>query len=188
LDDALVDEFHALWDEADRLWDKHQNAPAFRAYVSADYQVVYEALLRLRGRFLTLLEWGSGLGVVSIMASRLGFKAYGIEAESGLVELSENLARSYGSEARFTVGNFIPDEFEWDPSNGDEFHDMSIDGPSAYAELDMELRDFDLVYVYPWPCEHSLYHNVMRRFGGRNSLLLSYDVREGIALNRFNRG
>ena len=48
-----------------------------------------------------------------------------------------------------------------------------IDAPSAYDELDMELRDFDLIYAYPWPDERSLYHNIVREFGRGDTLLLS---------------
>ena len=61
-----------------------------------------------------------------------------------------------------------------------------IDTPSAYEALDMELRDFDLVYAYPWPDEHTLFRSIMRQFGCSNALLLSYDAREGIELIRFH--
>ena len=61
-----------------------------------------------------------------------------------------------------------------------------MDAASAYDELDMELRDFDLVYAYPWPDEHILFHNIMRRFGRREALFLSYHEREGVELVRFD--
>ena len=184
-DKTLFAEFGCLLAEADDLWERHQDTPAFHGYVSADYQAVYESLAQLQGRVLTVLEWGSGLGVVTIMASRMGFEAYGIEAEPVLVEYSENLAHAYGPKARFAQGSFIPDEFEWNPANGDDVIRTVIDAPSAYDELEMELRDFDLVYAYPWPDEHILYHNIIREFGRSDALLLSYDAREGIDLVRF---
>ena len=84
---SLLDDFTGLWAEAEAIWDRHQNAPGFHSYVSSDYGCVYDALVQLQGRLLTVLEWGSGLGVVTIMASRMGFEAYGIEAELTLVEL-----------------------------------------------------------------------------------------------------
>ena len=60
-----------------------------------------------------------------------------------------------------------------------------INAASAYDELEMELRDFDLVYAYPWSDEHTLYRNIMREFGRKDALLLSYDAREGIELVSF---
>ena len=66
---------------------------------------VYEALNELRGQVSTVLEWGSGLGVVAIMASRMGFEAYGIESEEKLVNHSIQLAQSYSAVAEFAHGN-----------------------------------------------------------------------------------
>jgi hypothetical protein len=185
-DTALLVEFRSLWADAESLWEQYQDTPPFHGYVSADYALVYESLSQLRGTVLTFLEWGSGLGVVSIMASRMGFEAYGIEAEWQLVEHSESLAREYGSNAQFALGSFIPDDFEWTPANGDSHQRTIIDAASAYDELDMGLRDFDLIYAYPWPDEHTLFHNIIRQFGRKETTLLSYDVREGIELVRFD--
>ncbi len=187
-DRSLLAEFGRLWAEADDFWERHKNARAFHGYVGADYLTVYESLAQLTGSALTVLEWGSGLGVVTIMASRMGFEAYGIEVEPGLVRYSERLAQEYGPNARFAQGSFIPDGFEWNPAEGDNVYRTIIDAPSAYDDLDMKLRDFDLIYAYPWPDEHTLYHNIMREFGREGSLLLSYDAREGMELVRFDDG
>ena len=65
----------ALWDEAAALWDAHQDDPGWEGYVSADYAAIFQQLVQLRGKVSSVLEWGSGLGVVTIMASRLGFDA-----------------------------------------------------------------------------------------------------------------
>jgi len=154
--------------------------------VSADYEAVYESLAQLRSRAVTLLEWGSGLGVVTIIASRMGYEAYGIEAEPLLVEYAEDFSQAYGAEARFAQGSFVPDDFEWNPSGGDEAIRTMIDAPSAYDDLELELQDFDLVYAYPWPDERTFYHNIMRHCGRNNAMLLSYDAREGMELVRFN--
>lgn len=168
-----------MWAEANDLWERHLHARAFQGYVSADYLAVYESLARLRGRVWTVLEWGSGLGIVTIMASRMGFEAYGIEAEPDLVEYAQRFAKAYGPKAQFAQGSFIPDDFQWNPAEGDEVCRTIIDVPSAYDELDMTLRDFDLVYAYPWPDEHLLYRNIMRQCGGGDAMFLSYDSREG---------
>lgn len=185
-EENLLAEFRELWHKVQEIWDSQSDEPAFRSYVSADYEPIFHSLRKLQGKACTFLEWGSGLGVVAIMASRMGFDSYGIEAEAELVEYAEEFADMYGPETRFAVGSFIPDEFEWEPDSGDEFQRSFVDIRSAYDELDMELRDFDLVYAYPWPDEHSLFHSIMREFGCQNALLLSYDVRDGMDVKRFN--
>jgi len=185
-DEKLLGDFRRLWSDADQLWDQRQNAAAFHGYVSADYMAVYRSLAELRGRVLTFLEWGSGLGIVTIMASQMGFEAYGIEAEPELVDLSNGFAQAHGSDARFAEGSFVPDDFVWDPADGSDVNRTIIDVPAAYDELDMELRDFDLVYAYPWPDEHTLFRNIVRQFGRQDTLFLSYDAREGTELIRFD--
>ncbi len=187
-DAALVARMQALCDEAEEIWQGIQHEPEFRLFVAADYELVFQSLYRLRNRAATFLEWGSGLGVVTIMASNLGFEAYGIEAEPRLVDLCWGLAEKYGPDAQFANGSFVPSDYRWRPRyEGENLH-MICDGESGYDELDMELRDFDVVYAYPWPDEHDLYRDIMRQCGRRNSLLLTYDAHEGISLKRRTRG
>ena len=185
-ENALLVEFGCLWEQADKIWEREDGSPDFAAYVSADYMAVYEQLKLLRGQVETFLEWGSGLGVVTIMASRMGFDASGIEAESKLVDYSTDLADAFSSTAQFAHGSFIPDEFVWDPSQGDESERTAIDLPDGYGQLDLELDDMDLVYAYPWPTEHPLYHNILNQFGAPNVKLLTYDAREGIGIVNLN--
>ncbi len=186
-DADLRAEFGALWDEAERVWDTHQNERAFERFVSADYLAVARALSELRGHGVTFLEWGSGLGVATIMASHMGFDAFGIETELELIDRAEELADTFRSSAQFAAGSFIPDSFRWDTIEGDESQRTVVDVADAYGDLDMELRDFDLVYAYPWPDEHGLYQKIMQQFASRNALLLCYDVREGMQVTPFNQ-
>jgi hypothetical protein len=185
LDNILLIEFGELWAEAESLWNLHQDTPPFHGYVSADYMAVYESLSRLRGSVISVLEWGSGLGVVTIMASRMGFEAYGIESEASLVSHSESLAISYGSKARFAQGSFIPNEFVCDPSKGSEVVRTDTNTASAYDEFDLQLNHFDLVYAYPWPKEQTLYRNIMQDCGRKDAMLLTYDIRAGVNLVQF---
>ena len=107
-----------------------------------------------------------------------------MEAEDELVRLAEELCQQHGADVEFATGSFIPNEFSWQLDEGDEAHRTRADVAAAYDQLDMELRDFDLVYAYPWPDEHTLFRNIMRQCGGEHAILLSYDVREGIQLTR----
>ncbi|PHS17676.1 MAG: hypothetical protein COA78_02830 [Blastopirellula sp.] len=184
--ESLLAEFQILWDDAEAIWNANLMESDFQGYVSSDFPGVFEELYKLRGRVHTVLEWGSGLGVIAMMAARMGFSAYGIESEARIVQLAEELAEKHDSTATFMHGTFIPEEFEWEPEIGDEFQGTEMEGESAYDKLDMELRDFDLVFAYPWPDEHSLFHTIMREHGARNALLLTYDGREGISLTRMD--
>lgn len=178
----MIAEFETLWAEADSIWTRFDHAPAFHAYVSADYRAVYDALLPFQHQGLNFLEWGSGLGIVAIMASRMGFEAVGIEAEDELIGHAERLADRYSSTAQFAHGSFIPDGFDWSPADGDESERTMIDLPDGYDQLELELSDFDLVYGYPWPTEHQLFRNILRSHGGPRVKLLTYCVREGVEL------
>lgn len=184
---SLPPSFERLWKDAATIWDKHQNEPAFEGYVSADYVAVYRSLQNFQDRCTTFLEWGSGLGVVAIMASQMGFEAYGIEIEPELVEHSCKLADRYGSTAKFACGSFIPTEYEEASFEGEEFQRTICNAASGYEELDMELRDFDLVYAYPWPEEHLVFRSMVKRCGASNAVLVCYDGREGISTTRFGK-
>lgn len=184
-DEASV--LRALWDEGSAIWEREQHQPAFEAFVAADYEAVYHQLQALQGRVETFLEWGSGLGLITIMASRLGFDACGIEIQPALVDQARQLASRYAPEARFSVGSFIPDAYRWNPEFGDDGSRTDFDAADGYGELDMELRDFDLIYVYPWPDEQAIFADVVRRHAAPAALFLSYDVREGFSLNPARR-
>lgn len=173
-------DFNALWEEADEIWEAKNNEPAFHGYVSADYLAIFETLREHQQKATTFLEWGSGLGVVTIMASRMGFDAFGIEAEEGLVEIANTLAEKYGPGATLAHGSFIPDEFEWDPAEGEDVDRTEVDAAAAYYLIDMEIRDFDLVYAYPWPDEHGLFQSIFRKFCNPGATLVTYDSREGV--------
>src|SRR5262249_39638941 len=86
-----------LWLESAEIWDHHENDDEFSRFVAADYPQLFRVLLRYRDRITNFLEWGSGTGVATIMASLLGLDAYGIEIESGLVRRSRELATKYRS-------------------------------------------------------------------------------------------
>ncbi len=183
----LLTSMQFLWQEVDHIWETNQHLPAYELYVSADYAAIFEMLVKLRNEARYFLEWGSGLGVVSIMASRLGYEAYGIEAKSELVTVAEDLAKKYHAHPRFATGSFIPNDFEEDIGSGIEFGRTLTTPNDAYDELDMDLGDFDLVYAFPWPDEHRIYRSIMQRYAANNSLYLRYDAREGLSLSRIRR-
>src|SRR4051794_30608329 len=70
-------------DEIDELEDKSR--AAMPAFVPSDFELAYRALAAINSANLAtghrFLEWGSGIGVVACLATRLGFDAIGIEIE-----------------------------------------------------------------------------------------------------------
>ena len=184
--DPLLEEMRSLWAESDEIWNESHEHEEFGGFVSADYVEVYQALVNLQDQVVTVLEWGSGLGVVAIMASRLGFESYGIEVEPLLVERAEELAQRYGPDTQFAAGSFIPDDYQWNIEMPGNPSRTETDSRAGYSELDMQLDDFDLVYAYPWPDEHGLYLDILRNHSGKNTLFLSYDAREGVSLTRID--
>lgn len=177
-----------LWSEAGAIWDRLHEQGEFYNFVASDYEVVYHALAELQDQATTVLEWGSGLGVIAIMAARLGFEAYGIEIEPKLVDLSCNLAEKYGADVEFALGSYVPAEYTLDPELVDADFRTSFDDEPGYDDLDMELRDFDIVFVYPWPNERALHQDIMRQCGGPHSLFMTFDVREGLSIERLGEG
>lgn len=186
-DRKILAEMAPLWAKAEEIWDASSNERAFRLFVAGDYATIFRTLVHLRPQARTFLEWGSGLGVATIMASRLGYDAYGIEHEQELVALSRDLAHDYGPKARFVTGNFIPAKYEWTGKHGDENFRTPFESEPGYEDLGMDLRDFDLVYAYPWPDEQELYQDILKQCGRSGALLLSYDAREGMMLSRRGR-
>jgi hypothetical protein len=193
IDPVLRARLTALFDEGWEIWerfDREVRARRWHPFIPADYEIVLEALLRLRRPGLRFLEWGSATGVITIMADLLGFDACGIEIDRDLVRIARELADRTGSAARFAAGSFLPTGYVWKAPDGDSRTGTIGHAPSGYLELGRALEDFDLVFGYPWDGEVPMMLDLMRRYGGRDSLLLinrphGVDVfRAGRPLNR----
>jgi hypothetical protein len=175
LDAALRMRLESLIEEGSDIWesfDREVRQQHWHPFVAADYGRVLQDLLALRAPGLRFLEWGSATGVITIMADLLGFDAYGIELDARLVRIARDLARKYGSGARFVVGSFVPLGYRWRSGTGDNRQGTIGHGPSAYPELGHPLEDFDLVYAYPWTGEEPMMRDLMRRYGKSGSRLL----------------
>lgn len=173
-----------LFAEGDEIWEERQRDFHFRDYVSADSERVTQALAVLQDYAETFLEWGSGLGLIASSAGLLGYRAFGIEIDPQLYRQAQQLADKYHTGAEFSLGSFVPDghepagEFEYD------FFRTITDEQDGYGDLDMELRDFDLVYAYPWPGERSFFRDILQQWGRPGMLFMTYDVREGIQVEQ----
>lgn len=175
LDDALNSRLRALIEEGRDIFhrfDLEVRKRDFHPFVPGDYDRVLAKLLELRAPGLRFLEWGSGTGVITIIADLIGYEAYGIELDPGLVLIARDLAEAYGSRARFAAGSFLPEGYEYRPRHGDARIGTIGRGPSGYLALGHPLDDFDLVYGYPWTGEEPIMRDLMRRHGAARARLL----------------
>ena len=127
---------------------------------------------------------GSGVGVITIIAALLDFEACGIEVDPWLVEQSEGLAEEFNASAEFSVGSFIPPQFQDEVDLHQTEIPSILPGDCGYQGLGRELDDFDLVYAFYWPGLEDMFFELMRRHGRPDALLLTYGGVEGYRLWR----
>lgn len=171
----------AMLTEADvmlqRYWDQWHQKP-IEQYVACDFRDVWRALSSVTDQKLatgnTFLEWGCGFGVVTALASHLGWEAVGIEAEPFLVDQAQTYLRKTKMKAEIVCGNFLPRGAErlagHQANHASLFHQV----PSAYEHIDLQCDDFALVFAYPWPGEHRYLQEVFREYAGDQALLLMF--------------
>ncbi len=133
-------------------------------------------------------EWGSGFGVVACMASLIGFEACGIEIEKDLVGEARRLAADFNIAAEFACGSFIPDGAEPVIDRFGEMQWLDTDGESAYPQLSLELDDFAVVFVYPWPGEQQVVEELFDRYAAVGALLISYHGSGDLRVRRKKQG
>lgn len=190
LDPDLRGRLEQLAEEGWELWarfDRDVRARRWHSFVPAEYGRVLDALLPLRAPGRRFLEWGSAAGVITIMADLLGFDACGIELDASLVRMAEDLARRYGSGARFVAGSFLPTGYVYHTRDGDTRLGTLGHGVSGYLKLGRPLEEFDVVFGYPWTGEDGLMRDLMRRYGGPEAYLLLHRVSGEVEVLRGGR-
>lgn len=159
-------------------------------FVPSDFDRVYAALEAVSDqRFATgdvFCEWGSGFGVVAMLAAALEFQAYGIEIEQSLVDGARQLAEDFDLPVDFIVGSFVPHGGEHIAEQLDtgEYAWLSTHADSAYAQLGMAPGDFDVIYAFPWPGEEDIILSLFEEFASVGALLLTFGQIEGVQVRR----
>jgi hypothetical protein len=126
------------------------------SFIPSDIRYAFQVLQWLMrsgalARGASFLEWGSGQGLVAILASMLGLQALGVEIDAGLVKEAEALAVRFDAPARFVHGSYNP----------------------ATPGMDIHTADRrDAVYVYPWPGEEGFFLRLFAATAPANALLL----------------
>lgn len=129
-------------------------------------------------------EWGSGLGVVALVAASQGFFACGIEIDPGLVDAANALAEDFGLDVEFVCGTFVPPGGEDLTDVPQEFGWLSAGGACGHELLGRAPEEFDLVFAYPWPGEEQVIEDLFERYACDSALLLTFHGMEELRLRR----
>lgn len=171
----------------ERFQFERRDAPV-AAFVPCDFVLAYQALEHLNLLNLAtghrFLEWGSGAGVVTSLASLLAWDAIGIEIEPDLVDMAESLAADYEVEVEFVRGSFVPPDCDIDLAQQRDINWLQSDGDDAYDVLGLDPDDFDVVFAYPWPGEEQIVFDLFADCAAEGALLLTYHGQEGLKLHR----
>jgi hypothetical protein len=184
----------ALLREADRRGSEFGSrlSSTYRGFVPSDYVYMYHALRAVSHASLAcgnaFCEWGSGLGVVASLAALVGFDAYGIEIDPDLFDASLELAEDFDVPVELLLGSFIPPGADdlIDRAFADCDGGLSLDphADHTYDELGLEIRDFDVIFAFPWPNDEELTAQLFERFAARGALLLTYSDSNAVRLRR----
>ena len=159
IDAPLPEEVDAfLTDAAAQIEDfLHANrADPVSEFVVSDFAVVYrvlETLVNSHDVGERFLEWGAGLGVVAGLASMLGMEAHAIEIAPRLVSAGREFLESHDLCVEFACGSLVPDSVDMDDLTGGQTLATLGTGRDGYDELGLDLDEFDVIYVFPWPDE-----------------------------------
>lgn len=151
--------------------------------IPSDHELVYRVLRQCRRAMPDLrrfLEWGSGFGVVTGLAAQLGFEAHGIEVDLELVQASQALLLEHRLPATIAHGSFLPDDYEPDPELTDLEGRTVFTAADAYAAMDYDLGDFEVVFAFPWPGEEALYTDLFATRADYGAVLLTYAASDGV--------
>jgi len=183
----LPESVQTFIDEADRRCDAFYDQKLnkrFPRYVPSEPAQVYAALRYVTEQGLplgeTFVEWGSGFGVATGFAAQLGYEAHGIEIEEALVEKAEALAADQGIDAAFHPISYIPDGFiSYDALSGhdlvrDDSFGNQLDHPPRYEDMDFDIEEVDLFFVYPWPGEQDMMLKLFDAVAGEGAILVAY--------------
>ena len=157
-------------------------------FVPSDFECVVRTLRTIRQSWMApgelFLEWGSGFGVVALLAASVGFSAFGIEIEGDLVDEASALAEATAFEVPFFAGSFVPEGGEDLVPPSGEFAWLETDAPSAYDDLGLDIDDFDVIFAYPWPGEEDVVIDLFDRYAATGALLVTYQGREDVLVSR----
>ena len=184
----LPQRIRSILNAADQLIDELDSTGRVTGFVPSDYPAAYHLLQGLMAsnvaRGSRFCEWGSGFGVVTSLASELGFDACGIESDAELVERARELAADFDLAADFVHGSFVPVNAESRIHAVGSYAWLTTEADFAYEELGEEIADLDIVYAYPWPDEEQVTEALFDRYAGMGAILITYHGEAGFRVRR----
>ncbi len=164
----------------------------YRGFVPSDYRKLYFVLRLIERKCLTcgmkFCEWGSGIGVATMVASMVGFEAHGIEIDPALVEVAESLSDEHELPVKIACGSFVPEGVDdlIDSAFAENAGSISMvtEAVDAYAELGLQIDEFDIIFCFPWPTDGNLTAEIFDRCAATGAVLVTYDEIDGYTLRR----
>lgn len=158
------------------FWDRYPKDNVL--FTESDFEHVAWGLTQLRSAVPSaqgdrmLVEWGCGFGVISGMASLLGWSAIGIEAEEFLVEEARAWHKRFGLSTHFSCGSFLPVGSQ--ELATDEDPRVALRYGESLETGDANLKEAGVVFVYAWPGEEHFLKQVFYRFAPEGCFLMLY--------------
>lgn len=158
-------------------------------FIPSDFETIGKALATIVESHLmtgsSFCEWGSGFGVITLLAALLDLDACGIEAQAELVEGARQLADDLELPAEFVAGSFLP--YGWEEEtieSSSDFTWLDTTAGDAYEELGLSIADFDLIFVFPWPDEEEMMEILFDEHAAEGALLLINSTSDSLRLLR----
>lgn len=157
-------------------------------FVTCDFHLIDLAMTWLHQNHLVtgnnFCEFGSGYGVVTLLAADRGMRSVGIEIEPTLVEQSTALAEELNLDAEFYCGSFIPRDIGDLTELAADIEHVDTHQGDIYKEIGLAMSDFDLMFAFPWPGESGFFEAVFDAGAASGALLMTYRGRDGVNVVR----
>ncbi|MGY8689144.1 MAG: hypothetical protein ACKVHP_15590, partial [Verrucomicrobiales bacterium] len=180
----------AIIDESDKRIDaffatgENKRAPK---YIPSDPILFYKGLANVTKNDLPLgrvfCEWGSGFGVCTCLAAKLGYESFGLEINPNLAAYSRELAQDLSLNVQILETSYVPEDYESYSGIGGEFliknekvasRDARVVSELTYEGMDHEIAEIDVFFAYPWPMEQEFMQELFDEIAVEGAILICY--------------
>ena len=143
---------------SDEICAHSEDPGGIKEFVPADGKITWQLLNAVLKQTMlspqsVFCEWGSGVGLVTLIASFMGMSASGIEIEEDLIDEARSMSRQFGIPATFIHGSIYP-----------------IDNPTPLINY----HDVDLFFAYPWPNQIVQMTTLFEQVAASGAILVMY--------------